>query len=90
MREFGTLTVGAADRAEFDERGRRIRSDVVLELRCEVCGSAIEQRREGRPRRFCDGRCRSKARRVGVVAAIAEANAEDLQQLRVWSVLESV
>lgn len=69
--------------AERDESGQVIRSDVIALLRCEVCGQVIAQRREGRPRRFCDGRCRSKARRVGVVPAIATDNHEQLRSVRI-------
>lgn len=64
-----------------DERGREISSEVVLELRCECCGASIEQRREGRPRRFCDAVCRAKAARGGVVEALGIYNAEQREYL---------
>lgn len=69
---------------DLDERGSVIRSEVVLELRCEVCGVLIEQRREGRPRRFCGSRCRSKCRRVGAVSAIVVANAAERRELAAY------
>lgn len=60
-----------------DERGRVIRSLVSIELRCELCGVAIEQRVEGRPRRFCGTPCRAKAHRLGAVPSFVAYNAAE-------------
>ena len=58
------------------------RSPILAYLRCEVCGTEMTQRVEGRPRRFCSSSCRSKARRVGTVQPIRDANEAEMEAAR--------